>query len=58
MLDQPMRWSRGLAVLCASEVPVALKRLHEHLGQTLSALDFALDTQHIKKPAVLANNGF
>lgn len=43
VLDQPGRWPRGLAVLCASEVPVALRRLHAQLGQALSALDFALD---------------
>lgn len=43
VLDQPGLWTRGLAVLCASEVPVALKRLHAQLGHALSALDFAQD---------------
>jgi 2'-5' RNA ligase len=43
VFDQPGLWPRGLAVLCASEVPVALKRLHAQLGHALSLLDFAPD---------------
>jgi 2'-5' RNA ligase len=43
VFDQPRLWPRGLAVLCASEPPAALIRLHEALGQALGALDLALD---------------
>ncbi|MFZ2662941.1 RNA 2',3'-cyclic phosphodiesterase [Rhodoferax sp.] len=43
VLDQPKIWPRGLAVLCASERPAALNRLHAQLGQALGALDLALD---------------
>lgn len=35
VLDQPLIWPRGLAVLCASEVPQALKSLHDRLGRAL-----------------------
>lgn len=45
LLDQPRRWPHGLAVLCASEVPAALKTLHERLAQRLSTLDLALDNR-------------
>ena len=41
-LDQPRLWARELAVLCASDVPVALKSLQERLGQALRAPELAL----------------
>lgn len=48
VLDRPALWPRGLAVLCATEVPAALKGLIDQLGQALRALDLALD----KRPYV------
>ncbi|MBE0474590.1 RNA 2',3'-cyclic phosphodiesterase [Rhodoferax sp.] len=48
VFDQPRLWPRGLAVLCASELPAALTSLHQALGQALGALDLALD----KRPYV------
>lgn len=48
VLDQPGLWANGLAVLCAPEVPSALKDLLERLGQALGRLDIALD----KRPYV------
>lgn len=45
VLSQPMRWARGLAVLGASEVPMALKMLHERLGSALRELDLAVETR-------------
>ena len=55
-LDQPRLWARGLAVLGASEVPVALKMLHERLGQVLRELDFALDTRPYVPHVTLARH--
>jgi len=55
-LDQPRLWARGLAVLGASEVPVALKMLHERLGQVLRELDLALDTRPYVPHVTLARH--
>lgn len=53
-LDQPRLWPRGLAVLCAAEVPLALKMLHDQLGQALGALDVALDPRPFVPHVTLA----
>ena len=45
VLDQPRLWPRGLAVLCASEVPAPLQSLHEQLGRALRGLDLAVETR-------------
>jgi 2'-5' RNA ligase len=55
-LEQPRLWARGLAVLGASEVPVALKMLHERLGQVLRGLDLALDTRPYVPHVTLARH--
>jgi 2'-5' RNA ligase len=56
VLDQPQLWPRGLAVLCASEVPVALSRLMDQLGQALSGLDIALDQRPYVPHVTLARH--
>lgn len=56
VLDQPRLWARGLAVLCASEVPVALNLLVEQLGQVLSTLDIALDQRPYVPHVTLARH--
>ena len=45
VLDQPVLWSHGLAVLLASEVPMALRALHERLGDRLRGLGLPVDTR-------------
>lgn len=37
-LDRPALWHHGLAVLCASQLPLPLQSLHERLGLTLRGL--------------------
>ena len=56
VLDQPRLWPRGLAVLCASELPAALKTLHEALGQALCALDLVLDERPYVPHVTLARH--
>lgn len=56
VFDQPGLWPRGLAVLCASEVPLALKRLRAQLGHALSALDFAPDPRPYAPHVTLARH--
>jgi len=45
VLDQAMLWHRGLAVLLASGVPMALRALHERLGDRLHRLDLPVDAR-------------
>jgi 2'-5' RNA ligase len=56
VLDQPRLWPHGLAVLCAAEVPVALRALHERLGQALRGLDLALDPRPYVPHVTLARH--
>jgi 2'-5' RNA ligase len=56
VLDQSGLWPRGLVVLCASEVPSALMRLHAQLGHALSALDVALDPRPYVPHVTLARH--
>lgn len=55
-LDQPKLWARGLAVLCASEVPVALQALHERLGRVLRQRDLVLDARPYVPHVTLARH--
>lgn len=54
ILDQPTLWPHGLAVLCASEVPVSLQALYERLGNTLHALGLAVETRPYQPHITLA----
>ncbi|PIY27656.1 MAG: RNA 2',3'-cyclic phosphodiesterase [Comamonadaceae bacterium CG_4_9_14_3_um_filter_60_33] len=56
VFDQPRLWPQGLAVLCASELPAALKNLHEALGQALRVLDLALDKRPYMPHITLARH--
>ena len=56
VLDQPKLWPHGLAVLCASEIPAALRDLHARLGQALRGLDFALDARPYAPHVTLARD--
>lgn len=56
VLDTPRLWPRGLAVLCASEVPAALADLHAQLGQQLSRFGLALDPRPFVPHVTLARH--
>lgn len=56
VLDQPRLWARGLAVLCASEIPIPLRALHVRLAQGLRALDLVLDTRPYVPHVTLARH--
>ncbi|HEX5697147.1 MAG TPA: RNA 2',3'-cyclic phosphodiesterase [Rhodoferax sp.] len=56
VLDQPRLWPHGLAVLCASEIPAALRDLHARLGQALRGLELALDTRPFVPHVTLARH--
>lgn len=56
VLDQPTLWSHGLAVLLASEVPAALRALHERLADRLRRLDLAVDTRPYVPHVTLARH--
>lgn len=50
-LDRPAVWGRGLAVLCAGEVPAPLGMLWAQLGDRLNRLGFASE-QRLYQPHV------
>lgn len=54
ILDQPGLWQHGLAVLCASEVPPALRALYDQLGDALHGLDLSVDTRPYQPHITLA----
>lgn len=54
VLDLPMRWPHGLAVLGATEVPVPLQALHDRLGDTLRRLDLPMETRPYRPHVTLA----
>lgn len=54
LLDRPMLWPRGLAVLGATEVPEPLLALHDRLGHTLRGLDLPIETRPYQPHVTLA----
>ena len=56
VLDQPRLWPRGLAVLCASEIPAAPRDLHGRLGQALRGLGLAPDSRPYLPHVTLARH--
>lgn len=55
-LDQPALWHHGLAVLCATQLPLPLQRLHHRLGQALQALGLPVDARAYRPHATLARH--
>ena len=45
VLDQPVVWPRGVAVLLATEVPRPLRTLHDRLGHALRGLDLPVESR-------------
>ena len=56
VLDQPQLWPRGLAVLCATEVPQPLQRLHDQLGNLLHAADLPVESRPYQPHVTLARH--
>lgn len=54
VFDRPQLWPRGLAVLCASAVPDALRELHGSLGGVLRGLHLAVDARPCRPHLTLA----
>jgi 2'-5' RNA ligase len=53
-LDQPLMWPRGLAVVIASQVPPALKVLHDRLGHALRDMEQAVELRPYRPHLTLA----
>lgn len=53
-LDRPLLWPRGLAVVAASQVPTALKDLHDRLGQALQILQQPVEPRAYRPHLTLA----
>ena len=53
-LDQPACWPHGLAVLCLSQVPPALRALYERLGFALRRLDLPVEVRPYQPHVTLA----
>lgn len=56
VLDQPMLWAHGLAVLGATEVPMPLQALHNGLGGMLRRLDLPIETRPYRPHVTLARH--
>ena len=56
VLDQPMLWPHGLAVLGAATLPAPLQALHERLGEALRALDLPLEARRYRPHLTLARH--
>lgn len=54
--DQPALWHRGLAVLCASEVPAGLVQLHAALAEVLGELQLPVETRPLVPHVTLARH--
>lgn len=54
ILDQPRLWPHGLAVLCATEVPMPLLALHDQLGHVLRQLGLPVETRPYEPHVTLA----
>ncbi len=56
VLDEPMLWPHGLAVLLASDVPLPLQTLHERLADRLRRLDLPVETRPYRPHVTLARH--
>ena len=56
LLDRPQLWPRGLAVLCAMQVPPALLDLHRRLADALAGLDLPVEQRTYRPHVTLARN--
>lgn len=54
VLDQPALWHHGLAVLCATDMPMPLQVLHAQLGQALQQLGLPVETRPYRPHLTLA----
>lgn len=56
VLDQPQLWPRGLAVLCATNVPPALQELHQQLASLLRQSDLPVESRPYHPHVTLARH--
>mgnify|MGYP000016348298 FL=1 len=56
VLDQPMIWPHGLAVLGVTTLPAPLQLLHERLGEALRVLNLKVDARHYRPHLTLARH--
>ncbi len=56
LLDQPQRWPRGLAVVCASRMPEALLDLHTRLSHAVSRLGLNVEARPYRPHLTLARH--
>ena len=53
---RPELWSRGLAVLCPTDMPEVLRQLHSRLGQDLQRLGLQADSRPYRPHITLARH--
>lgn len=56
VLDQPVLWPHGLAILGATVLPPPLRALHERLGTALRGLDVPVETRPYQPHVTLARH--
>lgn len=56
VLDQPLHWAGGLAVLCPPDIPPPLLALHERLGSVLQGLNQVVDPRPYRPHLTLARH--
>lgn len=56
VLDQPLLWPHGLAILGATVVPAPLRALYERLGDALRRLDVPVETRPYQPHVTLARH--
>lgn len=56
VLDQPLLWPHGLAILGATAVPTPLRALYDRLGDALRGLDLAVETRPYQPHVTLARH--
>src|SRR5512133_1090763 len=54
VLDRPLLWPHGLAILGATVVPAPLRALYERLGDALRGLDVTVETRPYQPHVTLA----
>ena len=54
VLDQPVLWPHGLAVLGATDLPASLRTLYDQLGLALRRLDIPVETRPYRPHVTLA----
>lgn len=56
VLDQPMLWPHGLAVLGARNIPDSLQTLHDRLGEVLRQLGLPVESRAYRPHVTLARH--